>query len=430
MDDYHLFYNLIILGGLLLLSAIFSGAEVAFFSIDNQKAKKIEKNLIGKYILELIEFPKRLLVTILVGNTIFNVTITIISVLISIDIAKSINISVDLAITVQIVVITILILLIGEITPKVLASKNPIKYAKVVAIPLYWSNVILYPISKVFSDLISVVAQKIPFKKNKTALSSTEISELTEIGLENGKIEENEHEIIQGLADFKSVTAREVMTPRVDMTAISTDSEFNEIIKIVTESGHSRIPLYKNDLDNIIGIVYAKDLLPFISSEDSKKNFSLKKIARQAMFVPESKLINELLQEFKAKNMHLGIVVDEYGGTAGLISLEDILEEIVGEIRDEYDKEENEITKISDYEYSLLGKADIDELFELLNIEKPDDDEYDTVGGFIFSQCGQIPEEGFSFVFEQKFKFIVKEVENNRINKVLLLIIDPQENNS
>jgi len=209
------------------------------------------------------------------------------------------------------------------------------------------------------------------------------------------------------------------MTPRVDLTAISVDTPFNELMDIITESGHSRIPLYINSLDNVVGIIYAKDLLPYLANNENKP-VSLNSIARDALFIPETKLISDMLHDFQEKNMHVGIVVDEYGGTAGLISLEDILEEIVGEIRDEFDKEETEINKIDEDKYMLLGKVSIDELNDLLEYDfSSEDDDYDTVGGFIFNQAGTIPEKEFGFVYEV-FRFTVKEVENNRISKVLV----------
>lgn len=210
------------------------------------------------------------------------------------------------------------------------------------------------------------------------------------------------------------------MTPRVDIVAVPVDITFDELMKVINESGFSRIPLYENSLDNIIGIIYAKDLLPYLKNPEMRKSLSLRKIAREVFFVPQTKYINELLHDFQEKKLHLGIVVDEYGGTAGLISLEDILEEIVGDIRDEFDKEENPIVKLSENSYLLSGRLPIDELSELLEIEfSNEDDDYDTLAGYILNHAGSIPEEGFSFV-DKGIKFTVKEIHNKRINKVLV----------
>jgi CBS domain containing-hemolysin-like protein len=336
--------------GLLLLSALFSGSEVALFSLDKNRVKEIKNNnpLLGDYISHLLEYPRRLLVTILLGNTIVNVALTIITVTLALELAEVYHLSKDIVLAVQIVIITFLVLMIGEITPKVWASKFPVGFAKAVSIPIYWISVLIYPLSKTLTDLIKYLVSRIKFDRSKSAILSSEITDLADLGIEKGTIEEEEQELIHGLVAFRTVTVREVMTPRVDIAAVSLDTDFDELMKIVTESGHSRLPLYRDNFDEIIGIIYAKDLLPFLRNDDVKKTLSLEKIARKAMFVPESKLISDLLREFQEKKMHMGIVVDEYGGTAGLISLEDILEEIVGDIRDEYDKEETEITKLGD----------------------------------------------------------------------------------
>ncbi len=411
------------------MSAFFSGSEVALFSLDKKQLNKIEtqNSFLNRYIILLLKSPRRLLVTILLGDTIFNVTATIISVSLALNVSRVYGYSVELVLLIQIVSLTIFVLLIGEITPKLFASKAPVVFSKIVAFPLYWTSVIIYPIAKILTDSIKFLVSKIKIDSSKTALRTSEITELADIGKEHGSIEEDEHELIHGLVDFKSISTREVMTPRVDIKSISVESSFEEVIKIITDSGNSRIPIYKDSLDNIVGILYAKDVLSFLVIGKAEHNFNLKKIIREAMFVPETKLISELLKEFQEKNMHIGIVVDEYGGTAGLISLEDILEEIVGEIQDEYDNEDEEIIKVNDDKYILLGKVDIDEVNELLGCNlKNEDDDYDTIGGFIFQQAGNIPEKGYSFEFNN-FNFEVIEVDNNRISKVIVKRIKRNE---
>lgn len=412
-----------------VMSAFFSGSEVALFSLDKKQINLIKehKSIINSYIISLLEAPRRLLVTILLGNTIFNVLATIVGVSLALDIAKYYNLSVELVLFVQIIVLTLFLLIVGEITPKLLASKNPVAFSKVVSIPLYWTSVLIYPIAKILTDTIKAFISKIKIDSSKTALRTSEIADLADIGKEHGSLEEEEHELIHGLVDFKLVIAREVMTPRVDIIALSQKSTFNEVVKMITESGHSRIPIYSDGIDNIIGILYAKDLLTYLEHKDSEKNFSLKNITRDVMFVPESKIISDLLKEFQEMNRHMGIVVDEYGGTAGLITLEDILEEIVGEIQDEYDQEDKEIIKINDGKYILLGKVDIDSLNELLDDEfTNEDDDYDTIGGFIFQQAGSIPEKGYNFNFKN-YNFKVIEIENNRISKVMVTKIPIKE---
>ncbi|MEK6552752.1 MAG: CNNM domain-containing protein, partial [Bacteroidota bacterium] len=347
-----------------ILSAFFSGSEVALFSFDKKKTREFKKQhkIIGSYLQSLLENPRRLLVTILIGNTVVNVAASIIAVMLALEAAQIFNITVELALLIQIPLLTILILFFGEVTPKLWANKYPFQFTRVVAIPIYWLGIILYPVSKILTDLLKLLSSRIKIDRSKTALHGTDIKDLADLSIETGTIEEGEHELIHGIVSFKTVTAREVMTPRVDIIAVSLDTDFDEMMKIINESGHSRIPLYQDNLDKVIGIIYAKDLLPFLSNPEIRKSLSLKNIAREAMFVPETKLINVLLHDFQEKNMHLGIVVDEYGGTAGLISLEDILEEIVGEIKDEYDREENEIVKLNENSFMILGKVSIDEL--------------------------------------------------------------------
>jgi len=326
--------------------------------------------------------------------------------------------------------LTIIILLIGEITPKLWANKYPVQFAKIVSIPLYWISVIFFPVAKILTDVLRISTSKLKANKLKTALHSTEISELADLSREKGTIEQDEQELIQGIVSFRSVTVREIMTPRVDIIAVPLNATFEELMKTITESGHSRIPLYGKSLDDIQGIIYAKDLLPYLRNPELRKTLSLKKIAREALFVPETKHINDLLHDFQEKKLHLGIVVDEYGGTAGLISLEDILEEIVGDIRDEYDKEESQIIKLSEYEYLVSGKLSIDELNDLLDFDfSSENKDYDTVGGFILNQAGIIPSQGFHFTFNN-YKFTVKEISNKRIRKVLIEKLSQQNNNS
>ncbi|MBI5809470.1 MAG: HlyC/CorC family transporter [Ignavibacteriales bacterium] len=420
--DLNWLFNLFGILILIFLSAFFSSSEIAIFSFDKKKLNDFKKDhpILAKYLTIVIDNSRRILVTILLANTIVAVWASIISVQLSLEIADKYGYSKDVTIFVQIVVLTIVLLVIGEISPKIWANKHQITTLKMVLMPIYWISVLFYPIAYLITSLMDVFSKNITERKSNTALQESEIKELAELGVEKGTIEEEEHDLINGIVSFKSVTAREIMTPRVDIAAIPVDATFEELMSVINESGHSRIPLYEKDLDNIKGIIIAKDLLPFIKKKELSQNINLLKIAREAIFVPSSKHINDLLHEFQEKKIHLAIVVDEYGGTAGLISLEDILEEIVGEIRDEHDKEENEITKLSDNSYLLLGKLSIDELNELLNENfSSENDDYDTLGGFVFNHAGTIPEQGYFFVFNN-YKFTIKEIVHNRINKVLV----------
>ena len=412
-------YKLGFLLFLFVLSAFFSGSEVALFSLDKKKLQNTYESdpLIRRYLQNLLDFPRRLLVTILLGNTLVNVSASIIAVSLAIDYSHNTGFPQNIALTIEIICLTICILIFGELFPKIWAAKNPVSFAKVISIPLYWLNVILFPVAEILTEAIRSLIGLLKLDKRKSAILSEEITELANLGHERGTIVEEEHGLISSIVNFRSVTVYEVMTPRVDIVSVSAETNFDEMLEIINKTGHSRIPIFREDLDEIIGIVYSKDILPYIKNVDSRMKLSLTKIARKALFIPRTKLISSLMHEFQEKKMHLAIVVDEYGGTAGLITLEDIIEEILGEIRDEYDKEENPITKVGDNNYIILGKLAIDELNELLNTIFSENNNYETVGGMILYHAGQIPKEGYSFQV-QGYNFVVKEIQNKRIKKV------------
>lgn len=414
--------KLVVIFFLLLGSAFFSGSEVALFSLDRKYLETglNKSGIIYRYLTNLINFPRRLLVTILIGNTLVNVAVSIVAVSLAIDFSNYFKLSLDIILPIQIVVITIFILLFGELFPKVIASKNPFKFAKIIAIPLNICSIIIYPVAETIAELIRITASKLSFDKSKSALTKEELIDLANIGKEKGTIEDDEHSLISSLVSFAGLSVNEVMTPRVDIKAVSVKDNYEKIVNVITESGHSRIPVYKDNIDEIIGIVFAKDLLVFIKSPELIKNFSLESLIKKTFFIPETKLINDLLKEFQEKKVHLAIVVDEYGGTAGLISLEDIIEEVVGDIWDEFDKEENQIIKIDENKYVALGKTKLDEINETLGVNiLVEDDDYDTLGGYILNKAGSIPKEKYSFI-ENDIKFVVNEVQNKRIKKVIL----------
>ncbi len=414
--------KLIVLVVLIFLSAFFSGSEVALFSIQSKKFKKLfgRRKVLCGYVDNLLSQPKRLLVTILVGNTIVNVAASIVAVAIALELAPLLGIGTEIAIAIQIVLLTLVILLFGELLPKVYASKSPYNFAKKISFPMYWVNVLIYPVTETIAEIIKMSFSKIKLDKSKTVLTKDEISELTEYSQEKGTLEPEEQELIQSIVLFRDIQAGEIMTPRVDIKAIPVDSGFEDVVNIINETGHSRFPLFEDDLDNVIGIIYAKDILPYFAGGKFNKNFKLKSLARKTMYVPKSKKISELLREFQSKKMHIAIVVDEYGGTAGLITLEDIIEEVVGEIWDEYDKEEDVIKKEGEGKYLVLGKTPVSEINEALNEKVIDEEEgFETIGGFVLKNAATIPTENYSFK-KDNYKFTVKEVIGKRIKKVLI----------
>jgi CBS domain containing-hemolysin-like protein len=268
--------KLIILILFLAASAFFSGSEVALFSLDKRKIKKHFKShsLKLKYIDSLLEKPRRLLVTILIGNTVFNVAASIVAVTIAIEVAPLIGIPQELAITIQIILLTVVILLFSELLPKVIASNNPVSFASFIVIPLYWIRVIIYPVVEIITELILLTRRLLPGEKRRSILSKEEITDLTEIGQEKGTLEEEEHEMIT-----------------------------------INSTGHSRFPLYKEDLDQITGILYAKDILPYLDGSKTNKHLDLSKIVRKPMFVPKAKKINDLLRDFQSQKTHIAVVV-------------------------------------------------------------------------------------------------------------------------
>jgi CBS domain containing-hemolysin-like protein len=413
-------YKIILLSGLLLLSAFFSGSEVAFFS---SKQKKLEEEfksskLILRYAGNLIAFPRRLLISILVGNTLANVAAAIVSVSFALEIASFYQISVNVILTIQIILVTTIILLFGELLPKVFASKHPQFIIRLTVIPLYLFSILVYPIAETITELIRLTFSKIKLDKTRTAITEKELSDLVELGHERGTLEEEEQEIITSFVEFKSVLVVEVMSPRVDIVAVPFNINYEELIKTITKSGHSRLPVFKENLDKIIGIIHAKDLLQYLKNDTFNKEETLIKLAREAIFVPERKKISEMLQEFQQRKIHIAIVVDEFGGTSGLITLEDIIEEIIGEIWDEHDQEENAIKIISPDKISVLGKVPVSEFNDVIGEELiPPSEDYDTIAGLVINQAGDIPKEGYTFTLNN-YKLTVKEVLKKRIKRI------------
>jgi putative hemolysin len=404
----------------LILSAFFSGSEVAFFSLKQKNFEEDFKSskIISRYANNLIAFPRRLLITILVGNTISNVAASIVSVALALSIANQFQIEVNLILTIQIILTTIIVLIFSELLPKVFASRHPKLSIKIVTVPLYFISTLIYPVSELITEMIKLTFSRLKFDKKKSAITENEISDLAEFGHERGTLEEEEQEIITSFVEFKSVLVGEVMTPRVDVVAVPFNISRDELIQTINSSGYSRFPVYKENLDKIIGIVHVKDLLQFLKNKQFSTSESLAKITRDVLFVPETKKISEMLKEFQQNKIHSAIVVDEFGGTSGLITLEDIIEEIIGEIWDEHDTEEDAVKILSSDKISVLGKVSVTEVNELIGqILIPISNDYETVAGLVISKSGDIPKEGYSFKLNG-YKLTVKEVLKKRIKRV------------
>lgn len=413
-------FQILLLFILLLASAFFSGSEVAFFSVRQKDLDESFKssNLIHRYVKNLISFPRRLLITILVGNTVVNVAASIVSVSIALELAQIYGLKVNFVLTIQIILITIIVLLLGELLPKIFASKHPRLTIRLTAVPLYFISTVLYPVAESITELIRLTFSKVKFDKVKTAITEREISDLAQLGHERGTLEEDEQEIISSFVDFKSVLVAEVMIPRVDIVAVPIDVSYDKIIEIINNSGFSRFPIFDGNLDKILGIVHAKDLLKYLETRSFVEADTINKITREVMFVPESKKISDMLREFQHRKMHLAIVVDEFGGTAGLVTLEDIIEEIIGEIWDEHDPEENPVKILTANKFSVLGKVPISDFNDIVGSETiPENEDYDTIAGLVISRAGNIPKEGYAFQLKE-YKLTVKEVLKKRIKRV------------
>ena len=376
-----LFDQLVVLFVLLLLSGFFSSAETALFSISRAKARHIakEKGLTNALIKKMKDDPHRLLSTILIGNNLVNVGAAALATAMMIELVASNAVGIATGI------MTALILIFGEIIPKSLATRNNVLIARLVILPLYWLSILFAPIIYLL-NFIPKLTRKV---QRKSRVTEEELMTFVEVVEEEGGIEEEEKELIHNIFEFDDTSASEIMTPRADMFVINVNDDLN--VEAIIRSGFSRIPVIEEDIDHVIGILNIKDL--FMHQVTSAKQTDVRRVMSEPYFVPENKKLDHLLQEFKRRKQHLAIVVDEHGGVSGLISLEDALEEIVGEIVDETDKVEPHIVKLNKNEWRVLGKSEIDDVNEELEMDIPDTKEYDTFSGYILDQIGRIPQE-------------------------------------
>ncbi|NWF49161.1 MAG: HlyC/CorC family transporter [Ignavibacteriaceae bacterium] len=402
----------------LLLMAFISASELTILSLDKKKLKKnFQSNSITlRYLQSLLDNSGRLLLTFQIIRIILYSAAGVTSAVLSMNIAALLNLNTAFTVIAFIIFLTVIFFISSELIPRLISEKSAIKYARISVGPLYWIYVLFYPVVELFQELIQITKSFL----RKINIASDYYSENSDKGITEGmkiqRLDTEEKEIIESIMDFRTLTVREIMTPRVDIKSISIDSHFEEIFEFIVKSGHSRIPVHNNDLDQISGILYAKDLIPYLMNEKLRKHTNLTKILREPMFVPASKMVNDLLVEFQEKKLHIAIVVDEYGGTAGIVSLEDIIEEAVGEIRDEFDKEEIPVVKLSENAFQLLGKVSIDQLNELTSSDFSSD-EFDTVGGLVLNQAGSVPYLGYAFELNG-YKFTVSEIIRKRIKKV------------
>ena len=399
----------------IFISAFFSAAETAFTAINRIKLRSIieDKKKQAKHIEFLLLHPKKLLTAILIGNNLANIAATTFATAFFIDLFRSLGITNAAAIlSIITVLVTFILLVFGEITPKTLAMKNPSKWAFNISSVIYYIYLIEFPFIWLFYSITKALSSLLGIPTSQSSqLSEEEIKLLIQLGQEEGILEKEEQKMLHGVINVFDKVVREIMTPRTDMVCLERSSSIAEAIDVIRSKGHSRIPIYEEKIDNIVGFVYAKDLL--YANLANQSNL-LHNFMREAIFIPETKQIQSLLQLMRKKKFHLSIVVDEHGGVAGLVTMEDIIEEIVGEIQDEYDNEKLSIKKLTSSRFIIDAGVRVEELSETLGFAFPEDEDYDTVAGFILAQIGSFPKKNDKISYEH-FDFIVRDIKNRRI---------------
>jgi len=404
--------------GFLILSAFFSASETALFSLNKLQLKKMQKEESGwrvNLIIKLLDDPQKTLITILTGNMFVNIAASSLATYLAIKLFGNVGIGIAGGIMI------FMILVFGEIVPKSLAISNAETIAKKIARPLEIISSFLFPLILFFKIIINALYYFFGKKriKEKKEITEEDLITLINVGKDEGVIEEEEKKMIRNIFEFGDTMVKEVMVPRVDMACISSEAKLNSILRLIKKMGHSRIPVYKETIDNIIGILYTKDLLVVYEQwYKSKEKFDLKKIIRRAYFVPENKKIDDLLDIFQRDKIQIAIAIDEYGGTAGLVTMEDVVEEIVGEIIDEYDKETKLYEIIDNNTVIADGIISIDKINELLNIEIPEND-FETLGGFIYDLMGRVPNKNETIEYIN-IQITIEQVVKNRIIRVII----------
>jgi len=392
---------------LVILSGFFSSAETALFSISKTRAIHLSKD--GRKTSHLIKKmksdPHTLLTTILIGNNLVNVGAAALATAIAIRTLP------NFAVGIATGAMTFLLLVFGEVFPKSIATQNNLIIARVAIYPIYWLSLLFYPAIK-FLNFIPWLTGRI---KKPQSVTEEELITFVEVVEEEGEIKEEEKELIHNIFEFDDTNASEIMTPRADMFVVDADLPLNT--KQIIDSGFSRIPVIEDSIDHVIGILNIKDLFMHMAQGD--RQVDARAIMRTPYFIPENKKLDSLLQQFKKTKNHMAIIVDEHGGVSGLITLEDALEEIVGEIEDETDKDEKHITRLKNNVWIVLGKSDVEEVNDIIGMDIPDIAAYDTFSGYILDRIGKIPKEKEEITIDD-YTVIVEKKDGNRISKYLV----------
>lgn len=421
--------KVIVLLVLLLCSALISGAEVALFGLsptdvnemDNQKATR------GSIVVKLLERPKKLLATILIANNAINIGIVLLFNIIGdtlfSDITYKLFDFISVRFLLEVVVITFLILMFGEILPKVYANRNRISFSKFMAYPLKALDFVFSPLSLPMRSGTIFMYNKLG--KQKSNLSVDHLSQALELTTE-GDTTKEEQKILEGIVSFGNTDTKQVMRPRIDIFALGEEMKFFEVLEEIKNHGYSRIPVFSENIDKVLGVLYVKDVLPYID----RKTFNWMSLIREPYFVPENKKLDDLLSEFQEKKNHLAVVVDEYGGTSGIVTLEDIIEEIVGDISDEFDDEDLVFSKLDDFNYVFEGKTALKDFYRVVKIENQEEfedqkGESETIAGFVLEIAGSFPKKGEIIEFKN-YQFLVESLDKKRLKQIKVTL--PHEN--
>ncbi|ASO04385.1 gliding motility-associated protein GldE [Arenibacter algicola] len=410
---------------LLSFSALISGAEVAFFGLSQTDVNEIEekKTAKGKIIVALLDRPKKLLATILIANNAINIGVVLlfnnIGDTIFADITYVILGLVPVRFLLEVVVVTFLILMFGEILPKVYANRNRFTFAFFMAFPLKVLDFLFSPLSLPMRSATIFLYNKLG--KQKSNLNVGHLSQALELTSE-GDTTVEEQKILEGIVSFGNTDTKQVMRPRIDIFALNEEMKFLEVLAEIKTHGYSRIPVFSQNMDNVLGVLYVKDLLPYID----RKTFNWMSLIREPYFVPENKKLDNLLLDFQTKKNHLAIVVDEYGGTSGIVTLEDIIEEIVGDISDEFDDEDLIFSKLDDFNFVFDGKTALKDFYRVAKIEDEDDfeekkGESETVAGFVLEIAGSFPKRGEVVMFKE-YQFIVESLDKKRLKQIKITL--------
>ena len=408
--------KIIVLILLLMFSALISGAEVAFFGLSQTDVNDIDQKRTtrGGIIVKLLERPKKLLATILVANNAINIGVVLLFSVIGDTAFADIELE-WVRFLLEVVVATFLILMFGEILPKVYANRNRESFAFFMAYPLQVLDFLFSPLSLPMRAGTLFIYKKLG--KQKSNLSVDHLSQALELTSE-GDTSKEEQKILKGIVSFGNTDTKQVMRPRIDIFALSENMKFPEVLLEIKKNGYSRIPVFSENMDNVMGVLYVKDLLPYID----RKTLNWMTLIREPYFVPENKKLDDLLLEFQEKKNHLAVVVDEYGGTSGIVTLEDIIEEIVGDISDEFDDEDLIFSKLDDFNFVFEGKTTLRDFYKVTKIENEEEfelrkGESETIAGFVLEIAGSFPRKGERISFND-YRFVVESLDKKRLKQI------------